>query len=417
MTAEPPIDPSTMSLRTGTDDCVKCSACDLECPVAAVDDDFPGPKFQGPEQWRLASGTPAVDESIEACSNCMRCDDACPSGVPLGEMHNRARGEHVAERGLSRKAIRDRLLANYGRLAGLASRVPRLSNALVNNTAVRWLLERGLGITAEREFPRFATTTFSDWFDARGGAQVTDPDRRVAYFHGDYANYNTPAVGKALVRVFEAFGYEVVVPPQRCSGTPMVANGALEDARRAARFNVETLTDYVAAGYDVVCSCTSCAMALRKTYPELYDFEGVPEVRQHTYEAVEFLRLHADLSSALAAAEVGEADPLLYHTPCHARSLGLANRTETLFDRAAAGPVTDLGDACSGIAGSYGWKAERYETSMAVGAELFEAMHAGEGETGMTECPTCAMQMAHGSDADVVHPLQVIAERLDLDQE
>jgi len=35
----------SMDLRPGSDDCYKCSTCDTSCPVAEVDDEFPGPKF------------------------------------------------------------------------------------------------------------------------------------------------------------------------------------------------------------------------------------------------------------------------------------------------------------------------------------------------------------------------------------
>jgi len=42
-----------LDLREGADSCYKCTSCDTSCPVAEVDEEFPGPKFQGPEQWRL----------------------------------------------------------------------------------------------------------------------------------------------------------------------------------------------------------------------------------------------------------------------------------------------------------------------------------------------------------------------------
>jgi len=72
-----------MDLRPGADDCYKCSTCDTNCPVAEVDDEFPGPKFQGPEQWRLKrQDDHDIDDSVMKCSNCMRCDSACPSDVP-----------------------------------------------------------------------------------------------------------------------------------------------------------------------------------------------------------------------------------------------------------------------------------------------------------------------------------------------
>jgi glycerol-3-phosphate dehydrogenase subunit C len=401
-------------LRPGADDCYKCSSCDVSCPVAEVDDDFPGPKFQGPEQWRLKrQGDHDVDPSVMDCSNCMRCDDACPSGVPLSQMHNTARAEYVEEHlsKTSPKYWRNRVLANYGTLARVGSKLPRLTNAVMGSRVVQAVTDRLFGITDEREFPEFAEETFREWWDARGGARHADAEKRIAYFHGDYANYNTPWVAKALVRVFESYGYEVCVPDQRCSGTPMFANGMLDDARRAARFNVETFHDLVEEGYDVVCSCTSCSMALRQEYPELFDFEGTGTVAANTYEALEYLRVHESVREDVAAADVDFPD-LAYHAPCHARNQGLDRQAVELFADLDGVGVDDVGDSCSGISGTYGWKSEKYDTSMAIGEEMFEHMEAVDGETGMTECPTCAMQMEHGTGYEIRHPLELLEAAL-----
>jgi len=426
-------------LRPGADSCYKCTSCDTSCPVAEVDDEFPGPKFQGPEQWRLKRRGDAgagIDDSITGCSNCMRCEDACPSGVPLARMHNVARAEYVAEEvsSLSREYVRDRLLANYGTLARVGSRFPRLTNLVAGSAAVRWIAERLLGITSEREFPAFAPETFREWYDRRGGEAASaeraaearadrelagdgghpgdGSERKVAYFHGDYANVNTPEVAKALVRVFEAFGYRVAVPDQRCSGTPMFANGMMGDARRAARFNVETLRELVAEGYDVVCSCTSCSMALRREYPELFEFEGTADVAARTYEALEYLRIFEDLEGAVADADVEGEAAFAYHAPCHARNQGLGRQAVELFRDLDGVEIRDVGDSCSGVSGTYGWKAEKYDYSMEIGADMFEGMEAAPGGTGMTECPTCAMQMEHGTGYEIRHPLQLLERAL-----
>jgi glycerol-3-phosphate dehydrogenase subunit C len=426
-------DSTDFDLRPGSDSCYKCSACDTNCPVAEVDDDFPGPKFQGPEQWRLKQNEEGygVDDSVMDCSNCMRCDNACPSGVPLSQMHNTARGEYVAEE-MSKTSVeywRNRLLANYRTSAWFASRVPRLANAAMNFGPARWLMEKTMGITAEREFPAFASETFREWWAREGGAvgsreraraarerrdEAPDADKKVAYFHGCYSNYNTPEVGRAMVRVFEHFGYEVVVPEQGCSGTPMFANGMLPDARRHAEVNVSSLSDLVDQGYDAVASCTSCSMALRQEYPELFDLDGIEDVAAHTFESVEYLRIHEDLRGELAAADVdGElAREFAYHAPCHARNQGLERQSVELFRDLDGVGVEDVGESCSGISGTYGWKAEKYETSMAIGEEMFEHMDDAEGTTGMTECPTCAMQMEHGTGYEIRHPLELLETAL-----
>ena len=402
-------------LRPGADNCYKCSVCDTTCPVAEVDDEFPGPKFQGPEQWRLkrAEDDVEIDDSIMSCSNCMRCDDACPSGVPLSQMHNTARGAYVDEQmsKLSREYVRNRILANYRTLAWMGSKVPRLTNAVMGNSLMQKLNEKLLGITAERDFPEFATQTFREWWAERGGSQVKSDEKRIAYFHGCYSNYNTPEVGKALVRVFEEFGYEVAVPRQRCSGTPMFANGMLDDAERAASVNVSELSDLLEEGCDIIASCTSCSMSLRQEYPELFQLSGIEEVAENTWESLEYLRVHEDLDGALAEASVDDQS-FAYHAPCHARNQGLDRQAVELFSEVDGVEMEDVGDSCSGISGTYGWKEEKYETSMKIGEEMFEHMHHADGEVGITECPTCSMQMEHGTGYEIKHPLQLLEDAL-----
>ncbi|ELZ97714.1 anaerobic glycerol-3-phosphate dehydrogenase subunit C [Haloferax sulfurifontis] len=407
-------DSTDMDLRPGADNCYKCTACDVSCPVAEVDDEFPGPKFQGPEQWRLKrKEDEAVDDSIMSCSNCMRCDDACPSGVPLSQMHNTARGEYVDEEmdKLSREYIRNRILANYGTLAQLGAMFPRLANAVMGNSVVQRINEKVLGVTAERDFPEFATQTFREWWNERGGPQVRSEEKRVAYFHGCYSNYNTPEVGKAMVRVFESFGYEVVVPKQRCSGTPMFANGMLDDAKRAAGINVDNFAGLIPEGYDIIASCTSCSMSLRQEYPELFDIDGIEDLSAHTYEALEYLRIHEDLEGAVREASVDD-QAFAYHAPCHGRNQGLDRQAVELFRQLDGVEIEDVGDSCSGISGTYGWKEEKYDKSMQIGADMFDHMEHAQGSVGMTECPTCSMQMEHGTGYDIKHPLQLLEEAL-----
>lgn len=427
-----------MDLRPGSDDCYKCSTCDTECPVAEVDDEFPGPKFQGPEQWRLKRKEGHdIDDSIMSCSNCMRCDNACPSSVPLSQMHNTARGEYVEsqrfgrevldalERGEPREALdivrdsreglverlRNRVLANYHTSAWFASKMPRIATFAMNFGPARWAMEKTMGVTKEREFPAFAEQTFREWWAERGGARVENSDKQVAYFHGCYSNFNTPEVAKAMVRVYEEFGYEILIPSQKCSGTPMFANGMLTDARRHAVTNVENLAAAINGGADIVASCTSCSMALRQEYPELFNLDGIESVASHTYEAVEYLRLHEDVETALAESSI-DASEFAYHAPCHARNQGLDRQAIELFNELDGAEVEDVGDSCSGISGTYGWKEEKYDYSMAIGEEMFEHMEDAAGETGMTECPTCAMQMEHGTGYEIRHPLELLEEAL-----
>jgi len=152
-------------------------------------------------------------------------------------------------------------------------------------------------------------------------------------------------------------------------------------------------------------------MALRQEYPELFDIDGVEELSEHTWEALEFLRVHEDLGQAIQESEV-DPQAFAYHAPCHARNQGLDRQAVELFRDLDGVTIEDVGDSCSGISGTYGWKSNHYETSMKIGAEMFEHMEHAEGDVGMTECPTCAMQMNHGTGYEIRHPLELLEKAL-----
>ena len=155
-------------------------------------------------------------------------------------------------------------------------------------------------------------------------------------------------------------------------------------------------------------------MALRQAYPELFAIEGIEDVAAHTFESVEYLRIHEDLRGEIAEADVdGDlAAEFAYHAQCHARNQGLERQSVELFRDLEGVGIEDVGDSCSGISGTYGWKEEKHEKSMEIGEEMFEHMEAAEGTTGMTECPTCAMQMEHGTGYEIRHPLELLEAAL-----
>jgi glycerol-3-phosphate dehydrogenase subunit C len=152
-------------------------------------------------------------------------------------------------------------------------------------------------------------------------------------------------------------------------------------------------------------------MALGQEYPELFDLDGIEDIAAHTYEGVEYLRLHENLEGALDEVSV-KGSEFAYHAPCHARNQGLDTQAVELFGDLDGVTIEDVGDSCSGISGTYGWKEEKYDYSMEIGAEMFEHMEDAAGETGMTECPTCAMQMEHGTGYEIRHPLELLEEAL-----
>jgi glycerol-3-phosphate dehydrogenase subunit C len=64
---------------------------------------------------------------------------------------------------------------------------------------------------------------------------------------------------------------------------------------------------------------------------------------------------------------------------------------------------------CCGIAGTYGYKTEKYEISMQVGKPLFDFVN--EFETSLVVCDseTCRWQITHATGKPAVHPIELLA--------
>ena len=74
------------------DHCIKCTVCNIYCPVARVTHLFPGPKQSGPDLERLRIKNPAlVEPSLKYCTNCKRCEISCPSDVMIANIIQEAK--------------------------------------------------------------------------------------------------------------------------------------------------------------------------------------------------------------------------------------------------------------------------------------------------------------------------------------
>src|SRR5690606_16234529 len=66
---------------------------------------------------------------------------------------------------------------------------------------------------------------------------------------------------------------------------------------------------------------------------------------------------------------------------------------------------------CCGIAGTYGYKVEKYQIAMDVGQELFDFVAAQGNNVTFTACDseTCRWQLEHGTAIPSRHPIEILA--------
>ncbi len=395
------------------DQCIKCTICTTACPVAAVTDLFPGPKYEGPQAARFrVPKQVSPDHSVDYCSGCRVCNLVCPSGVKIAELNARARAAWVSSGNLPfRLRLRNNLLARPELLGKLAHPFSPLANRLLSLNSIRHFTEFALRIHHSAPLPRFSPQSFTSWFRSR--PNPLSSAKKVVYFHGCSTEYYEPRVGRAAVQVLELNGFEVIVPPQNCCGLPLLSNGEFHAAHRYHHSNVNHLVEYARQGIPILGTSTSCTLTLKEEAPELLDMtdEATRLVAENTYDFNEFLlNLYDQGSLNLNLHPI----PLIlgYHVPCQYRAHRLGTPGFELLNLIPGLSIVDSHATCCGIAGTYGYKAEKYAISMAVGKPLFNFLTGDLKNSPVVVCDseTCRWQITHATGKPAIHPVELLAK-------
>jgi glycerol-3-phosphate dehydrogenase subunit C len=329
---------------------------------------------------------------------------ACSSGVNISELNLIAKAKYLDEKG---RPFRDWLLTHsylYGRLGSLFS---PLVNLLLRNSMLKWIAEAILRIDRRRELPGYESLTFRQWFNEH----PSKGNRRVAYFYGCYTNTNEVDVGKATVEVLEANGFEVILPPQRCCGIPMLGNGDFNGAKKMARYNVPSLLNTIHSGPEIIFSSTSCGHMIKHEYSHLLSIPGAEEVANHIFDLFEFLRNLKESNGFNT--EIKElALKAGYFAPCHLRALGIGLPVLEILQLIPGLKIDNIEADCCGMGGTFGFKKEKYEISQEIGKDLVEAINRLKPEIILSDCEGCRMQIRHLTGLKVLHPVQILRDAL-----
>ncbi len=382
----------------------------------------------------LTDPTAATPEEVRAvaelCVNCKMCRDECDARVDIPKLMLEAKAQRHAEHGLERG---DWLLARAEGLAGIGSNFAPIVNAMLGRRSVRWFMEKLLGLSRQRRLPAFTIRTFfrrargvgltrrfqvpSSKFQVEnpasnlelGTAGTWNSTRKVAIFVDVFAAYNDPLIGMAAVAVLQHHGIEVYVPPRQVgSGSTPLAKGDIDAARDAARRNIRVFADLTREGYRIVCLEPTSALMLTQDYLDILNDPDAATVAEHTVELTTYLgELHA---AGRLRTDFRTLDVTLgHHIPCHLKALRGPTNSPSLLSLIPGVRVHTIDAGCSGMAGTWGLKAENYETSLAAGAGMLAELNRPRVLFGSTECSACRMQMEQGSGKRTLHPVQYLA--------
>ena len=358
-----------------------------------------------------------TDRILRACFQCRLCEVQCPYTPREGHQFlldfprlvHRYRAVQARRQG---RAWRDRLLADPDGAGRLARASFGLANVMNRFRPQRLLMETLLGIHRDKLLPEFAASTFERWAAQQGRIATSPHGFEAVLFQTCYVQNNEPQIGRDTLEVLDRNRVPTAsVRGLQCCGMPSWEHGDLETTRRRAAANLALLRPFVEAGCKVVAINPTCAMMMRREYPELLPREQRDDARRLA-EAVrdpsELLwslrhepRFNVDFRST-------PGEVVAYHAPCHLRAQAVGFKGRDLL-RKIPGVTPKLSMECCGHDGTHAMKREGFEYSKRVGRRAFDEMKGHGAAVWATECPLAALQFQQHAGVKPLHPMSILA--------
>ena len=383
--------------------------------------------------WRSTE----VRDALDLCLACKGCRTDCPVGVDMATYKAEFLHHHYKDR--RRPAAHH----SMGRLPEWLRRIARtrtapLLNALAAVPPLAAAAKHLAGIAPERRLPRLAPSTFTGWWRRRKAAPAPGAGDRVVRWPDTGPEHLAPSGGRAAVRVLEAAGLRVALPPTRrprrplarsgaessapfllparrarvCCGLTYVSTGQLDRARAVLRRTLDLLEPVLRAGVPVVVLEPSCAAALRTDLPELlHDDPRAARLAAAVLTFAEALERHAPRWTPPAVDR-----PVAGQTHCHQHAV-LGDAPDRRL-RESAGLTGELSGGCCGLAGNFGFEKGHFEVSRACAEDqlLPSIRKAAPDTVVLADGYSCRTQLEQLGGVKGRHLAEVLAEALERDR-
>ncbi len=349
-----------------------------------------------------------VKEALDLCLACKGCKGDCPVSVDVATYKAEFLAHYYEDR------VRPAAAYSMGMIdvwASLGSRFPDLANLVTQTPGLSALSKKVAGVTEHRAMPPFPKQSFKQW---RAGRDATLSESRhvkgdVILWADTFNNYFMPHTAQAALEVLEHAGYRVTVPREHlCCGRPLYDFGMLEQAKAYLRRVMTTLHKEIAAGTPIVCLEPSCASVFRDELKNLFPNDEVAgRLQKQVVLFADFLEQAGYKPTKFSDGLSGTRT--LVHGHCHHKALWSMSPEQRLLDQ--AGLKTEVLDSgCCGLAGSFGYQAEHYDTSMKIGElKLLPIVRSAERSTVIVaDGFSCRQQIDHGSSRRAMHTAEVL---------
>ena len=360
--------------------------------------------------WELMQGNvlsegwqnPEVKEALDLCLSCKACKTECPVNVDMATWKAEFLAHFYAGR---RHPLQHHAFGLMDRWAALASHAPWLANLPLQIPAIASLAKSILHVAPQRSLPAFARHNFRDAFPRHGSRQAT-AGKPVLLWPDTWNNYFHPQALHAAAKLLTDSGHRIEVPKQHiCCGRPLYDFGFLDEARRYLRRILDRFAPQIDAGVPFIMLEPSCASVLRD---ELVNFFPKDE------RALRLSRQTVMLSETLAQSGFQPLPMpgrrIVVQGHCHQKAL-MTMKDEMRLLRATGAEVTLLDSGCCGMAGPFGFEADKFEISQVLAERVLlpTVRAAGPDDVLVANGFSCREQISQNSPRRAVHLAEVLA--------
>ncbi|SMC52296.1 FAD-linked oxidase C-terminal domain-containing protein [Kibdelosporangium aridum] len=170
-----------------------------------------------------------LHEILDLCLMCKACKSECPMSVDMAALKAETLHHHHEVHGIP---LRSRIFGTIRFLNRMGSATAPLSNIPGRVRFLRRIMQRAVGITAERPLPKFVRDNLVRWNGKRATAKGAAGT--VNWLADSFTTYTEPQIGKAAIELLEAAGWAVRLASGGCCGRSSLSKGLLDDAKKKA---------------------------------------------------------------------------------------------------------------------------------------------------------------------------------------
>ena len=379
---------------------------------------FESEAFADINQGKSVFDIPELSEVLDTCLACKGCLSECPSNVDMTKLRSEILQQKYDRHGTP---LRSWMVVRMAKMEELGAMVRPLYNFFATWKPSSALIKKIVRFSADRQIPTLSRYSMRKLVAQENKKAGTAAGRKVFLFADEFTNHQEAELGYIFAKLLMKLGYSVEIPKHVESGRAAFSKGCLKLAKTYAVKNVQMLSDIITDDTPLVGIEPSCILSFRDEYPEIVPGEMRDTAKKLSKNCLlfdEFIMKEVAAGHITQEAFKSIDSEIFLHGHCHQKSLIGVGKCAEMLRLIPGVKVNVIPSGCCGMAGSFGYEKEHYETSLAIGEMvLFPAVRKATEDkkknvTVAAPGTSCRQQILDGTGVKALHPIEIMYNSL-----